>query len=353
MRRLIIAGLLFLAPGLVCFSQKKNDLAAAGSFTLNPGDEKYDGKEKLPFRNIIVRDYRFDSTKLGYINNKVRKIVFRSTSSSEAFTTILNGYCSNILNPAAEKTMVIIIKSYWLQRGFYDVNADNNVRLNEFDLEDDQSGVCITDFEIFSLSGNEYKALVKLEYEFELASYKKRKMDGSFFIAFDSLLRKVHSMNVDEVLSGKKSFAWSVLHDNYNKRFDIPVLKNQETKRGVFLSFSDFKQNKTIYPDFRMRDGRLTDEVYVPSGNQEQLLINFWGFFDGKDYYIKIGHSFFKMIRQNNTFDLLGPQKATRHTYTNTSPLASPYGNNIPYSSNSVILEPRPLQLDMENGEVY
>jgi hypothetical protein len=345
MQRLLIICLL-LTVSMGSFSQKKADLSTAGTFVLDVGGEKYEGKEKIPFKDIIVRDYRFDSTKLGYINNRVRKIVLKNTSSL-AFTSALSEHYKDVLNPAAEKSLVIILKSYWLQRGFYDVNADNTVRLNEFSLEDDQTGVCIADFEIFSSTGDGYKALLKLEYEFELSSYKKKKLDGSFFVPFDSLIRRINSMNVDDVLSRKKSFTWSVLQENYSKRFEIPVLKVAQPTRGVFMSFNDFRENKTIYPDFTVKEGKVTDHVYI---NGDQLLTEFWGFFDGRDFYLKIGYSFYKMIRQNNTFDLLGPKKPSKYT---TSTPAMGYNSGMSYPTTSIRLDPRPLQLDMENGEVY
>jgi hypothetical protein len=352
MNRILIAGLVYLLIGITSFSQSKTSLTGAASFKLDiAADEKYNGTGKISFNQIIVRDYRFDSTKLGY--SKSRQIIFDSPSS-QAFTSLLNSYYRNTFDTTADKTLVIILKSFWLQRGFYDINGNKKINNSDpvLDKEKDESGVCIVDFEIFSLTQNNYKALLKFAYEFELSSYKRNKLDGSFFVAFDSMVTKIQSMNVDDVLSRKKSFNWTDLHDNYIKRFDIPVLKNNTPQRGVFMSFDDFKKNKTVYPDFAVNKSKITAQVYTTK-NKDQLLTEYWGFFDGTDYYIKMGYNFFRMIRQNNTFDLLGPKKITGNsTYLQDR---NPYGTNsyTPPLFSSGVAEPRPLQLDMETGEVY
>jgi hypothetical protein len=340
---------LFLLTTVAGYSQKKINLATANTFIVEFEDKQYEEPIKIDFSGIIVKDFRFDTTKIGYTNRIPKKIVFNS-GSSEGFTASLNQYFNNIFNPNSEKKLVIIIKNFWLRQDM--AQEDKKNKIEEMSFDPATPGKCYANLEIFSQSGSNYKALLQIKNEFGLSSYKRMKLDAMFFVAFDSMISKVSAMNVEEVLSKKKDFTWADINNNYNKRFDLPVLATKETKRGVFMTFEDFRQNNTIHPNFKKREGKLTDELY---NDGDDLITDFWGFFDGQDYYIKIGYSFFKMVRQNNTFDLMGAKKVTRETtYYNTYPAyANPNtpGTAIPVSRR--VLDLKPLQLNMETGEVY
>jgi hypothetical protein len=343
---LFIIGFMGLALSSIA---QRNDIASASPVTIDVDGEKYDGDVKIPFRDIIVKDYRFDTSKLGYIKNSVKKIVF-NTPSSATFTSALNDYFSKSLDASSSKTLVIIVKTFWLQQGYDDALEDKKVKNNDI-AQRDRSGVCFTDFEIFVKEDTAYKALLKLDYEFPLRAYRRKRLDGAFFNCFDSLVQKISTMNIESTLAKKRIFSQAEIETNYSKRFQLPILEKQNSQRGVFLTFADFKQQKISHPDFTIRQGKLTDQVYA--GND--VLLQYWGFFDGKDYYIRIGYNFFRMVRQNNTFDLMGA-KYISNSY-NTNP--NSYYRNEPTigASNgmrgSLHIELKPFQLDMETGEVY
>lgn len=344
---LLLAGFNLTVPA----QGKKFELPADFTITLDLAGKTTKKTGKLPFKNIVVKDYRFDTTKVGYF--KTRTQVVLNASPSMAFTTALNHYFRNLLDPASEKTLVIILKTFWLQQD-YDVSEDEKagIRSGYYSFFENKNAVCLADLEIFSQAGNELKALTKLDYEFDLSSYRKNNLDDVSLIAFDSAVMKIQSLNVDEVLGRKKIFTPDELHNGYTKRFQLPVLTAQPAK-AVFLSFEDFKQGKAGHADFRVKKGSLTDELYVKSGNSETLLLDFWGFFDGTDYYIKLGHNFFKLLRQNNTFDFMGAKNLTRYS-SNYDTYAG--GSMSPSGRMTIVqtkLDLKPFQLDMESGEFY
>jgi hypothetical protein len=248
--------------------------------------------------------------------------------------------------------MVIIVKTFWLQQE-YDLTEDNVAIKSGNFYYPLGNAVCLVDFEVFCQTGNELRALLKLDYEFDLSSYRKKRLDEVSLIAFDSVAGKMQSIPVDELLARKKVFTWEELDKAYAKRFDLPVLTTVSPSKGVFMTFEDFRQGKIGHSDFAFRKGSLTDELYIKSGNNETLLLEFWGFFDGKDYYIKLGHNFFKLLRQNNTFDFMGAKNLTRYSSNFDNYSGRGVTSNGRLTIVQTKLDLKPLQIDMQTGEVY
>jgi hypothetical protein len=109
--------LFFLSYCLVCFSQKKDDIRIideAGDVTGGFDKINYYKTTRIPFRDILVFDKRFDTSKLGYTNSNLR------IHPDNTWSSILNTYFKNNLDPSSDKSLVIFIKSYWMQRGIVD-----------------------------------------------------------------------------------------------------------------------------------------------------------------------------------------------------------------------------------------
>ena len=96
----------------------------------------------------------------------------------------------------------------------------------------------------------------------------------------------------------------------------------------------------------RLNQTKLVDDLYIIENNKEELLTDFWGYYDGKDYYIKSGYGFYKLTRQNNSWDIYGSKFITE-TYSRIS-----YGA-VSIKSVAPTEVKKPLQLDMETGKLY
>jgi hypothetical protein len=340
--------IILLFATAMAFAQRKTDLGTAEPYMLELNKETHGGGGKIPFKEIIVKDYRYDTTKYGYIRVRgVRKMVF-DANPSISFSSLLNNYFKANLDSSADKSLVIIIKTFWLQQGTSDLYTDE--KLDErwgFLGGEDITGACYTSFDVFALGDNSYRALFRIEDEFEGGRYRSSRVKQLFFAPFDSVVHRLTNLDVEKTLSTKKKFSLPELEKNYQSRFELPILKSEPAGRGVFMTFDDFKYNRLSHPEFVTTRGSLTDQLYIgPKG--DKLLSDYWGFYDGKDYYIRINFNFFKMVRQNNTFDLWGAKNIKRTTD------ALYYDNNrSSLFVQTTKLELRPLQLDMSLGEVY
>ena len=303
-------------------------------------DIHYASGPKLPFKKIIVIDKRFDSTKTGYtydkISNKYSKIVLQ-----KSWSEILTEYFRNNLDTNSQQNLFIVIQTFWLQFGMpAGVQRQKNIK-DVYKDDIDRGGSIVTELDVFVQSDSSFQAFFKIDgIILSLSGYSKNKIDNFFFLPFDSVARKINSLSVSQAILNKRKIKLDEIHTVYNNRFQIPVLNQRILEKGVFLSFQDFKENKPRYTQFWLKKGNLTDEVYIANNGKEEILQNYWGFFDSSGLYIHLGPNVFKAIRQQNTYELVG----FHHTYTYRD-----YYTGIEFTRKSKKI----FQVNMRTGKLY
>jgi len=282
-----IAFFFVLINASVTYPQKNFHIENAETLKLNFLSGLSTVSASIPFKEIIVKDYRFDTTKIGYITNgEINKIVLQGNSSFY-FTKILNEYFQNNLNSSSDKSLLIILKTLWLQKGGSEYLKNRSI-VTKSTLASTDDGLYFAELETFALTNNNYKALTKLDNIFLIDFYKPKKIKNFILQPFDSLIKKISEINVEPFLSKKRNITWNEIHAAYSKRFDLPILNQETSQKGIFLTFDDFKNNLTTHADFFIIETELSDDVYIGKGRSEKLLTDYWGFYDGYDYYIRI-----------------------------------------------------------------
>jgi hypothetical protein len=263
---------------------------------------------KLPFKEIIVLDKRFDTTKIGYthdnLSNKYSKIVLQKSWSG-----ILNEYFKYNLDTNSHQTLFIVIQAFWMQFGTL-AEVQRIKKINEIYKDDkDRGGSCMAELDVFVQSDSVFQALFKIDTTFlSLSGYNRNKLDNFFFLPFDSIAIKINLLSVPQNILNKRKIKLNEINNVYNNRFQIPVLKQINPEKGVFLSFQDFKENKPRFTQFGFKKGDLSDEVYIINNGKQEVIEKYWGFFDSSGLYIRLGSNAFRAIRQQNTFELVGFQ---------------------------------------------
>src|SRR5688572_1743131 len=241
----------------VAFPQKKSQIENAETFKLSYLTDVSSSISPIPFKEIVVKDYRFDTTKIGYvIPVKLSKIVPEANSSAY-FTKTLNECFQKNLDTGSGNSLVIILKTFWLQKGDIEDMSDKNIE-TKFTLTTGDEGVCFAEFETFSLKDGNYRALTKLDHIFLTSAYRSRKIKDFILQPFDSLIKKIATINIETHLSKKRNISWNEIHSAYSKRFDLPVLTQHGSQKGVFLTFNDFENNITTHPDFIFKQSKLS-----------------------------------------------------------------------------------------------
>ncbi len=251
--------------------QQEPDLTAFPSFTPDLNSERAEGNQKIPFRSILIRDARFDTTKLGYIYASEYKKINFPVNCARGLEEMLNNYCYNILDHNADRSLLIVLKKYWLQSGAAELMEDENTGVsNNGESYRDKTGVCFADVDVFTLEGSSCRALVRITANFIDKPFKQFRLNRFIFPLFDSLITKIRQTDVEKALAGKKVYTFSQVMEQYAKRYDIPVLKNTQPEKGVFSSFKDFLENKVSYTSFKVKEGKLSDELYITAMDRRQ-----------------------------------------------------------------------------------
>lgn len=310
-------------------------------------------KDKIPFASIRILDSRFDSSKVGYVIRKINheKLKLKGGTAS-ALSTFLNTYYEKILDTASGRELLIVIKKLWLQYG----STNQMLRFGDLDRKSknnyfDYNTICLADMDVFAGSANTYQALTRITHHFVLDETGSINDAHTLLLPFDSLVRKIQSMNTEASISSRRQISLNEIMTTYNKRFEIPVLLQPEFKKGIFLTFEDFKNNTPAHPDFTAQPGKLSFDIFILENGERKILTEYWGFCDGSDFYIKPGLLPFKITRQGNTFDLLGSLRGDVNA--GTYQLGTGYTPRLNFAKSKSYIPITPLQVDMQTGKVY
>ncbi len=225
------------------YSQNKFDISDAETFYLNINDQTYDGPERIPFKEFIIKDFRFDSTKFGYI--KKTKISLKK-NNSEGLSEFLNTYYKKSLNPSSDKSLVVIIKKLWVQKDAADIVSEDKIRPSSGFGSRDNTGACIADINVFCQSENKLYPLIKITDNFFYYPYNQYQLADFLLLPFDSLIKKASVINISQTTANKKAYTWEEVNANYSSRYEIPILTAISSIKGVFKTFDDFKKNETL-----------------------------------------------------------------------------------------------------------
>ncbi|WP_028981381.1 hypothetical protein [Sporocytophaga myxococcoides] len=152
------------------------------------------------------------------------------------------------------------------------------------------------------------------------------------------------------------SFTFGALLICINAFCQAPILKDSTKVGGIYLSFSEFKNNKpSIKCQVRAKETKTVYgffEKYVQYKMRLEDTIDIkmkqvWGFCDGKDVYRAEGLSFAKYDHIFNKMELLG--KYSYYNTVSTSYMSAP----APSGGGSTVNQLVPFLLNMNNGFDY
>ena len=329
---------------LSLFAQKDDGLhniRNAQTITESFKESLYYSSQKIPFKKIQVIDKRFDTTKLGYTNSNAFKVKLETSWSD-----ILNNYFRNNFDPSSDRSLVIVIKSFWLQRGVIEKFLKKKVILKDLFSTGDNGGCCTADIDVYAKSDTTFQALFKIDTFFinMLKNFRRNTLNELFFLPFDSLFHKLSTTDLRILLSKKRKITFPELTNYYDGRFNLPILNDAIIQKGIFLTFDDFKKNRPAETNFSFQQGKLTDELYIGNEPNQRVIDNYWGFFDGKELYIRAGYNAFKAIKQSRSFEFYGAVSISNY-----------HNNPLPgdIKLNSMGMDKKILQVNMDTGEVY
>jgi hypothetical protein len=337
--------LIFLSFAIHISAQEKDTkyITEASAIDASFKNNHFFSNEKLPFKNILVYNYRYDTSKIAYVKEGIESSGYSSVQLKKGWTSELNKYFANNLDPAASLSLFIFIRTFWINEGLPDKLNNKVVATNEW-LARKKGGYCTAALDVFAGIDTTLYALFKIEdffpgfYSFDLNHLKEW-----FYSPFDSIAHRIQNENIPELISRKRKLNMNDVRSFYTKRFDVSVMKTC-LKKGVFKTFDDFRNNNPLEGDFKLTNA-ITDELYIISKSKEELILDYWGVFDGKNLFIRAGFNVFPAVRVQNTFEIYGAKYIT-NIYNNPR-----QGDLI--RTNKMRLFKSILQLNMDTGRFY
>lgn len=298
--------LLFLLSALFASAQTGTHLLERiKPFTLEP--HKIDFDKQLPFSSLQVKDSRLDTTQVGYGINResYRKLVLEGGTTT-CIQKLLGQALSQKLDTAVQQSLLIVIKQLWLSE-LHEAELPEKRGADPTKMPTAKTSRCVARLEVFAQKQDGYIPLFRIDSVF--ASGRPIQLDGEELISapFVYCLQKLSRLNYTKVVAATQRFTWSQINELSNKRFHQPILTDSTLERGLYLTFSDFRNNKLTKKEFEVRYGREADKLYVFEGSDRGLFMELWGYCDGKKLFIRKGKSFYELERKGNTFGYLAP----------------------------------------------
>jgi len=304
------------------------------------------------FDRVIVKDARLDTNAVLLTKSSCYSIPGFTGGAAKYFNDAFGTDAGN----NAGKQLVIFIKKFWFASQYQTEDADeegNDLKQSKW------TGALLFKADCYFRSDSFYYPLFRYDTTLVMSS---QNVVGAAALTIDScfsfLAQKVVRFQNRKVTTQSKKLTLAEVEQYNNNRIALPIFTDAALKKGVYVTFDEFKNNTPKYAEYSVEKGKLTDGLYIKdSAGNETLARNIWGYCDGKDIYYKSADNYFLLTRIGNSFYLKGVKSIKSSKYIKASSVLTdgfivgalrPHNTKIKFS-----VDPVPFQLDMDAGEIY
>ena len=367
---------IFLGAGLIfyttfAFSQNDNpDSLQAKIFELNVKTIAPENL-KLPFQSIRIMDSRSDTSKLGFrYRRKLAKVhvVFEKIMLARGIQKGIEDfynerYKHNFISNG--KVLLVSIKKLWINNVPFTQDKSQRDDLDRISRQD-----IYAKFEYYLDSANTFIPLKRTDTIFHLTPDKKvedydPKDENKlpfFCFALERMIENVNYGYYIKDIEKKKKMSVEDIHEYNAASKNIPIL-NEPIKKGVFLTFYEFKNNQPSVASFSKRKLQKK-KIYEIVDERDNVIFDYFAYYDGEKLAIgkhlaslfdrkpldnlfekKISQDNYGMYRVHNSFQFF----ENYFEYGGRETVITGANPDIPTISYIKI----PRQLDMETGKIY
>ena len=248
-----------------------------------------------------VTDKRDDSTRLGFMKDGDQQIYFH-------FNEPASGYLFPKLNNAGvvyKDTIIIVLHKLWVFESFLP-RKQKLVQWNTRDYKIKCFGRVAADI----YKSNNGRAVQLLSYDSSIST------NGYMANNVDYLLAK----NLNILLHMADSTAKAITTDSKpNDAFPATdaAIPAGPFKDGIFLTFQDFLKNEPVDIPFTYEVKKKFENIILTDARRDDSLYTQynWGFCKNGDVYMRIGPSFSRLTRIENSFELRAVDLARFYVY--------------------------------------
>lgn len=301
----------------------------------------------LPFQQIRFTDYRFDTTKEGFYEQYTSFLKFHFAGGAAAS---LQNWFDKISGKTSEASLHIVIRSLWLR----DLKAAE-INIKEFP---DRSRISqfIVKMDAYMVRDSQYQAALRIDTVYSVAGDAGSKKEALLTLALHHIANKISGIS-PEALQKKNKFSAAQVFSQYEKLHQKAKAIETASLRGIYFSFEDFVNNKIAVVDFVIEENETADYLYIIEKGEQKLNTSFWGFAEDGKKFIRVSNNFFPLIPDQQTFSFWGCYRAVHLNAAARSErrikryvLFGVFGE---LHHSRLKNQLRPMQVDMETGNVY
>lgn len=121
-----------------------------------------------------------------------------------------------------------------------------------------------------------------------------------------SLLAKADTALSTRQPSGP-AISWQDLQQQIATKFKYPILTAPQAGKGLYLTYSDFVNNRLTAVDFEVDEGKRQDVIVAPTLDTS-LTNHVWGYSDGQQYHIRLAKHFHPLVPIGQAFEVAAPR---------------------------------------------
>ncbi|MEJ8844687.1 hypothetical protein WG954_19995 [Lacibacter sp. H375] len=258
----------------------------------------------LSFSGMDVYDKRNDSSFAGFYKTKHSRTKSFVTilKTEEATSTSVYSFLEPQISFDRQSNyrLVLLIRKLWLSKEIENTEArDHNIMMQKALLP----GI-ITCFEFYAKQGEQLTPLLRydttiLHHNPNLALIDEELLQTTLTSAID----KLSKTNYRQKMETGRTYSWLQVDSFSTTTSRIEILHTASFKKGVYLTYDDFKNNRPSIGDFEIKKTEFAHTLFVKDeqGNQYPTR-KIWGFSDGENLFIKSADIFFKLENFNNNF---------------------------------------------------
>ncbi len=315
-------------------------------------------KDTLSYSHFAVIDKRSDTMSLGYVKyarhgGEFTKLITSLPISSITEHILLSSFS---LDKDSNDTLLLVINKLRLYKsyGFNYEKTDNSESNPDYFLK--------LKLDFFQKRGNTYIPIFRKDTTYKFY-YSRGKIEKGYLIS-KAVAESIKSFKLKLSFSNLKKLTTEEFNDYYSRQYKLPILRDTLLKKGIYETFSEFKNNNPRNKEILFTEGKLADQLFEIAGKDTILNRNHWGFCDGKNIYIKMGLNYFKLYKTKDDFLFIGSDILEGYYIGSggSAPLSLPsnggtiYAQGIPGMAGIMDyfrIKRFPLHLDITNGEIY
>jgi hypothetical protein len=329
-------------------------LTASDLYSQRPPNKSYDCYDielgtsgeshspSIPYSSIIVADERPDTMKAGYYYSGLKDKGAQRVCFDKGLQYQVNSFYNARIqrNTGTANSILACVKKLWF--GTYDTT---DIKENKLPI---RTRKLFLKIEFYENDRSCYYPLYRFDTTINMNEMPGKSPAFVLETALNASVRKMINNNINR--QHTRCLSRHQIDSFNNTANTYPIQKEKVAKKGVYMSYIEFRNNEPAYTAFNVRYSKTGDVVTIPSADRDSV-INAWAISDGKKMYVRLGSNLFELFKSGDCYDFYGYDIYFQERRPNmyTTPIVV-----LPLMAITAKGTPRkPFQVDIETGEIY